>query len=332
VTVSGAAGSQPFTITGAPTLTAISPGSATAGTAAFTLTATGANFTAAEAIAWNGTALTTNFVSATQLTATVPASLVASAGTANITVSSATGSQTFTITAAIPVPLITAGGVVPIGSTNPTVSAGSWISIYGTNFTTGATYQWAGDYPTTLGGVSVTIDGLAAYLSYVGPGQINAQVPDDSKQGSVAVIVKTLTGNATSTVTLATIAPSWIPLYPTSYAVSVIPTSGANYTVGTKAQPIAPGTVIELFGVGFGPTQIAAPAGKALSSGPDPTSNQVTVTVGGIAAKVNFAGLILSGLFQVNIVIPQVAAGDQPLVATINGVQTPAGVYLPIGN
>jgi uncharacterized protein (TIGR03437 family) len=331
VTVSGAAGSQTFTITPAPVVAAISPNTATAGTAAFTLTATGTNFASGEAIAWNGSALNTSFVSATQLTATIPASLIATAGTANVTVSGATGSQTFTITAAVPVPVINTGGVVPVGSTTPIVSPASWISIYGANFST-AVYQWAGEYPTTLGAVSVTIDGKPAFLSYVGPGQINAQVPDDAKQGSVPVVVTTASGTkATSTVTLASTAPSWIPLYPTSYAVAVIPYTSTTYGVGSKAQPLPPGTVIELFGVGFGPTVTTVPAGQAFS-GADKTNTEPVVTVGGVAAKVNFSGLILGGLYQINIVIPQVAAGDQALVATINGVSTPTGVYLPIEN
>ncbi len=70
----------------APLLTAVSPTSATAGGASFTLTATGSNFLVTSAVHWNGAARPTTFVSATQLTATIPASDVATAGTAQVTV------------------------------------------------------------------------------------------------------------------------------------------------------------------------------------------------------------------------------------------------------
>src|SRR5205823_7635300 len=69
-----------------PTTTSISPSCVTAGSAGFTLTVTGTNFVSTSTVRWGGTSLTTTFVSFTQLTATVPAALIATAGTASITV------------------------------------------------------------------------------------------------------------------------------------------------------------------------------------------------------------------------------------------------------
>ncbi len=62
------------------------PSSAAAGSAAFTLTITGTGFANGASVLWNNQALTTTFVNASQLTAKVPAALVASPGTASITV------------------------------------------------------------------------------------------------------------------------------------------------------------------------------------------------------------------------------------------------------
>ncbi len=61
-------------------LTSLSPVSANAGDAAFLLTATGSNFTAQSSINFNGNPLTTTFVNATTLTATVPTSSISCAG------------------------------------------------------------------------------------------------------------------------------------------------------------------------------------------------------------------------------------------------------------
>jgi hypothetical protein len=69
-----------------PTITSITPTSATAGGPAFVLTVTGTNFTPASVIDWNGGARTTTFKSATSLQAAIQATDIASAGTAAITV------------------------------------------------------------------------------------------------------------------------------------------------------------------------------------------------------------------------------------------------------
>src|SRR6266550_2141755 len=81
----GTSNPQTFTInTPVPTTTSINPNSCLAGSPQFTLTVNGTNFVAASSVRWNGAALTTTFVSSTQLTATVPAANVATAGTAQV--------------------------------------------------------------------------------------------------------------------------------------------------------------------------------------------------------------------------------------------------------
>jgi len=74
-----------------PTLSSLSPASASTGGAAFTLTVTGSGFvnnTAVKSVVrWNGVDRPTTFVSGGQLTAQIPASDLATAGTAGVTVS-----------------------------------------------------------------------------------------------------------------------------------------------------------------------------------------------------------------------------------------------------
>ena len=69
-----------------PTIAALVPASMTHGMAAFALTVNGTNFSSNATIYWNGTAETTMPVSASQLTATIPATDIATAGTAAVTV------------------------------------------------------------------------------------------------------------------------------------------------------------------------------------------------------------------------------------------------------
>ena len=107
---------------------------------------------------------------------------------------------------ASPFPLaISAPSVASFGAV---VEAGSWASLYGSNLADGTT-AWNGDFPTSLVGTTVTIEGNAAYLAYVSPGQINLQVPDDTALGPVPLVVTTRGGSTVSTATLASFAPAF---------------------------------------------------------------------------------------------------------------------------
>ena len=70
----------------APVVSSLSPATASAGSAAFTLTLTGAGFIRGSEVRWNGAARTTTFAGATSLTAAIPASDLAAAATAQVTV------------------------------------------------------------------------------------------------------------------------------------------------------------------------------------------------------------------------------------------------------
>jgi hypothetical protein len=66
-----------------------------------------------------------------------------------------------------------------------TVAAGSWIEIYGDRLAESARQWQSSDFsgtraPVSLDGVSVEINGQAALVSYISPGQVNAQVPAPS--------------------------------------------------------------------------------------------------------------------------------------------------------
>jgi len=69
-----------------PVLNNILPGSVTAGGGSFILTVTGSSFVNGSVIKWNGSDLATTYIDATQLSATIPATNIATAGTASITV------------------------------------------------------------------------------------------------------------------------------------------------------------------------------------------------------------------------------------------------------
>ncbi len=138
-----------------------------------------------------------------------------------------------------PAPAITPGSIGPALSTTGVIEPGEWISIYGTNIASAAT-AWTGNFPTSLAGVSVAIDGNAAYLSYVSPTQIDLQVPSDTTTGPVPVVVTTPSGIATSTATLGQFGPSFFLLDAKHVAGIILRSNGTGAYGGGTYDIIGP--------------------------------------------------------------------------------------------
>jgi uncharacterized protein (TIGR03437 family) len=245
-------------------------------------------------------------------------------------------------------PTIRGGGVVPIFGSANTIQPGEWISVYGANLASG-TATWNGDFPVSLGGASVTINGKAAYLMYVSPDQINLQAPDDVTLGTVSVVVTTAAGSATSIVTLSQFAPSFSLLETTKdgsgYVAGIILRSDGSGTHGGGAYDILgptgnffgyptvaakAGDIVELFGVGFGPTTPDVPAGAAFT-GAASVNNPVDLYINDLIVQPSFVGLSSAGLYQINLTVPSgLGAGPVPIQCFAGGVQTQAKVLFSL--
>lgn len=93
--------------------------------------------------------------------------------------------------------------------------------------------------------------------------------------------------------------------------------------------PAKPGETIVLYANGFGPVSNPVVSGSALQSGT--LSPFPVVKIGGVTATVTFAGLVLPGEFQFNVVAPaSLADGDQPITAAYNGLTTQPGTLITI--
>jgi uncharacterized protein (TIGR03437 family) len=266
-----------------------------------------------------------------------PAQVVAGSVTVSITAQALlnlASAKLFTI--GEPLPSIMPGGVVPVASPVGTIQAGEWVSIYGNNLASG-TANWTGNFPTSLAGTSVTINGRPAYLSYVSPGQIDVQAPAEAATGSVPVVVTTQFGSATSNVTLAPLAPSFFLLDAKHVAGIILRANGSYDIVGPTGSSLGYPTVaakagdsVALFGTGFGPTNPAVAPGEAFS-GAAPTTNAVTLRINNLMVTPTFTGLSGAGLYQINLTIPPgLSAGDASLQATVVGLQTPSGVVISL--
>jgi uncharacterized protein (TIGR03437 family) len=234
-------------------------------------------------------------------------------------------------------------GVSNNASGAPAIESGSWVSIYGAGLAA-TTRSWqASDFsgtnlPTKLDGVSVQINGKTAAISYISPGQLNVQAPTDTATGPVPVQVTNSYGAATGTATLQNYSPAFFTFL-TKYTAAVHNADGvyvapaASFGSAAASRPAQPGESLQIYATGLGPTTPAVPAGQLVGS-PAPLSNltQLHVTIGGVAATVQYAGIVAAGEYQINVTVPQVPNGDQPILATIAGVSSQSGVAIPILN
>lgn len=305
----------------APAVTSLSPNHAASGGAGFTLTVTGTGFGAAAVAQWNGSALATTLVSAGQLSATVPAALIATPGTAAITVvASGLTSNTapFTIDAAPTAPVVTSEGIVNAASHARSIAPGSLISILGSGLAPEAAVPTGMPLRAVLKDVSVEIDGRTAPLLYVGPSQIYAQVPFETHTGSTTLVVRSgALRSAPVSIEVGATAPG-VFQDASGHAIS----QNQDWSINTPAQPALPRQHIIIYMTGLGLLDNPVPTGSAAPREPLSRSlATVEATIGGKPANVSFAGLTPGqvGLFQVNLLVPDVPAGEQTLEIAVGG-------------
>lgn len=220
--------------------------------------------------------------------------------------------------------------IVNAASYQPAIASGGFVSVVGTGFGNSSRSWMSSDFsgsnlPVSLDGVSVTINGKPVYFEYISPTQINAIAPDDDTIGQVPVQVATPQGTSyAATVLKQKLSPGFFTYQSgtTTYVAAVHLDGSLVGQMGTSSRPAVPGEVIEIYGTDFGPTSPAT-ATSQLVSQPAPLAWPAAVSVGGVNATVQWAGLVSPGLYQLNVTIPMVTAGDQPVQTTVSGFQSP---------
>jgi uncharacterized protein (TIGR03437 family) len=327
-----------YTVAGAvPVAQAVSITNAGGGTLSWSATSAGAPWLSLSPA--SGTAPATLSVSVN------PATLAAGTYIASVQIDAAGASGspvavavTLTVQAAQPVVNITS--VVNAASFGPGFASATWVAIYGTNLSQ-ITRGWqASDFkngllPRSLDGVSVTINGLAAYVEYISPTQVNVLAPDDPTAGAVQVQVTTAQGIGNS---LTAQKQQFAPAFFTFGNGKYVAAQHADYSyigppglfpMGAATTPAKPGEIVLLYATGFGPTNPPIPSDQLVTT-PEKLANSVQVTIGGVTASVQFAGLTEAGLYQFNVTVPALPDGDAAVVAAIGDAQSQAGVPITV--
>ena len=267
----------------APTLNSISPTSATAGDPAFTLTVTGTNFVSTSVVRWEGSNRTTTYVSATELTASIPASDLAAGGTEPVTVfNPAPGGGTsapIEFTVLNPVPTLTTLSPTSVVAGNPTFT----LTVNGTGFVTASVVRWNGSDRST---------------TFVSKTQLTAsiQAADVATAGTAQVTVFNPT-----------------PAGGTSNALTFTIAATQPLEISTTALPSSAGGKTYDFTLGTGGG--VPPITWSLTAGSLPATLALDPATGRIAGSLNAVGADTVANFTVHAVDSSVppTSGSQPL-------------------
>lgn len=198
---------------------------------------------------------------------------------------------------------------------------------------TGSSSPGAPVLPTSLGGTTVTVDGIAAPLYYVSSAQITFQVPYEvAGKTSVHLIIQPA-GSQASQLDVS-LAPQNLAFFTSDgkQAAALNQDSSLN----AAASPDAAGTVVTLFGTGQGGLNTGVATGApAPSTVPFATPIlPVSVNVNGEPAEILFDGMApgLVGLLQVNLRIPlDIAPGPATITFQQGDTMTSQSVTISVG-
>jgi uncharacterized protein (TIGR03437 family) len=242
---------------------------------------------------------------------------------------------------------------VTVANGGTDIAQNTWIAIKGVNLVpantpaNGVTWTNAPEFandklPTQLSVVSVTVNSKPGFISFYcsavtsavcSSDQINVLTPLDTTLGSVQIVVTS--GNASSppfTSNMKGIAPALLLFNAAGYTAATHANGsllGPTNLFPGRSTPAAPNETIAVYGVGFGLPSSAVVNGSSKQTGMLP-SNPVC-QIGGNNASVGFAGLILPGLYQFNLTVPDSAGnGDNVLSCSYNGSTTPSGPLISV--
>ncbi len=170
-----------------------------------------------------------------------------------------------------------------------------------------------GLFPTELGGVGVGVGNLSAPLLYVGPNQINFQVPFFGPYGQT-------TGEAAAPQTILVASPTGpLPfLYAqTAGSIGIFAVINEDGSVNSASNPAADGSIVTLYLTGLGALSSSARSGAISPSAISALQYSIEVKSAAESLEVLYAGAapgMINGLDQVNVRLPMDVPNPQVTV------------------
>lgn len=213
----------------AQTVTYVSPSSATAGSPSLTLSVVGSGFLSGSQVFWDSFPLQTTFQTTLQLTAVVPSSYLATAGTHLIYVSLPTGGQSNTVSFTV------LGSTLAVATASlPSGSVGTAYSATLTATGGAAPYTWTA--PSLPPGLTLSSAGVLAGTPTVrGDYSVVLQVTDAQQQTASRTLTLTIGAPGLSITTPEVLTPATVS---TLYTVTLAAQNGTaplRWTLGSGA-------------------------------------------------------------------------------------------------
>jgi len=293
-------------------ITSLSPAMIADGNAAFTLTVNGSGFTGCAVVQWNGTALPTAFVSATQLTATVSATLIASPETAAVSVAGGgkvSGSMSFRVTA----PAISVSDQRVTTQAPP--ASGCVVPPSATTFQTTNKFIYLYFNAVVSNTDELTNNWLAPDGTVISGTQWGQQAGNFCFDNAPALAISNLPTARLGT-WVARVYDNGTLLFSIAFTVSAPASSVTVTSIGNAASgaggPIAPGEMVAIKGSGLGPASGISFTVDPVTGKVDPTLAGTQVFFGSFAAPITY-----TSAGQINAIVPYEIAGQSQVTMQV---------------
>ncbi len=233
-------------------------------------------------------------------------------------------------------PVVTAGGVVNAASFAPQapLAPGTLISVFGSQLSQSVAGASTLPLPMDLGGSSLFIAGTQAPLLYASNGQLNAMIPYGIQvnAGQQFVISRGSSLSVAQGLAIAAASPGIFTLDGSGKGQGDVFVAHSDFTqtLSDAGHPATAGDFVVIYCTGLGEVTPTLTAGMpAPLDRLSPTVNPVTVSIGGVKAAVQFAGLTpgFAGLYQVNVIVP---AGVTPGASVVVSISEAGQLSSPV--
>ena len=237
----------------------------------------------------------------------------------------------FTDTKAMNLRVVNAASIVTVNAANyygGALASDAIASVFGAKLSPRIESAQALPLPLEMAGTSITVNGFVAQLLYVSSDQINFVLPKNLAAGTATIIVKNIYGEySMGTVTIAASTPGIFTRDSSgrgeasaTATADGIHTQMSPFSLTVNGRP----NYLSLFGTGI--------RGAAATNPDDENgvAESVTATIGGVAARVLYAGAqgFFVGVDQINLELPQALSNrinpgvnQFEVVISVNGIE-----------
>jgi uncharacterized protein (TIGR03437 family) len=331
---------------GAAKVVSVWPQKIVAGAPDTTVTITGSNFYTGTTVSAGQSAPKTTILGSTALTAVLPASLLATAGTITLAAANpdpgggTTGTVTFTVAATGP----QIASVVNSASyaTGP-VAPGEVVTIFGSGLgpDTLAVFTAVNNViPTDLDSTRVTFGTTAAPVIYTSATQVAAVAPfglDTTAPVTLKVAYNSV-DSALLPVLTAAAAPGIFTFTGTGAGQAAAlnyDETKKEYSINSDTTPATKGSILIFYATGTG--KPAQPPADGTIPQQASTTNEANISaqIGGVDATVIYAGAapgLVAGMMQVNVRVPDTVTTNKAATLTLKSgaIASPAGVTVSV--